>query len=324
MKVLFLGTPEFACPSLEMLAARGHEVVGVITRPDRPAGRGRRVQPSAVKRAAQALGLPVLQPPRVNAPEFLETLRGLEPTVLVVAAFGAILKRPLLTLAPLGSVNVHASLLPAYRGVAPVQWSLIHGQRTTGVTIMLMDEGVDTGPILSQRVVEILPLETAGEVLKRLAVVGAEALVETLDGLEKGTVRPVPQPESGASYAPRLTREHGYLDLGRDAQEVTNQFRGVTPAPGARVFHRDQAVLVSVLRPVPDRSGTPYTVLEVGRRHLRVAAAVGAVDLLRVRPPGKKDMEGAAFARGRGLVPGESLQAPPVIPDLAPRPAVVR
>jgi len=251
-------------------------------------------------------------------------LRVLAPEILVVTAFGAILKSPLLTLAPRGAVNVHASLLPAYRGVAPVQWSLIHGRRTTGVTTMLMDEGVDTGPVLGHRALDVNPGETAGELLARLAREGGDLLVETLRGLQAGTVRPVPQSTAGVSYAPRLEKEHGFLDLTRPAVGVANQFRGVTPAPGARVFLGEEAILVGALREVPGVSGVPYTVMEIAGRHLRVATGEGAVDLLTVRPPGKKDMEGSAFARGRRLDPGGRLTPPPTVPDLSLRGTAAR
>jgi methionyl-tRNA formyltransferase len=324
MKVLFMGTPEFACPSLTALVEAGHDVVGVVTRPDRPVGRGRKLTAPPVKRTALEHGLPVLQIPRVNAKESLETLRALSPDVVVVVAFGAILKTPLLNLAPRGAVNVHASVLPAYRGVAPVQWSLIHGQRHAGVTTMMMDEGVDTGPSLDRTLVDIHPGETAGELLARLAPLGGELLVQSLAGLEDGSLKPVPQPETGSSYAPRLEKVHGYLDLTRTATEVANQYRGVTPAPGARVFFGEEPLLVGSLRPVPDVGGEPYTVLEIESRHLRVAAGEGAVDLIKVRPAGKRDMEGSAFARGRRLVTGDMLSPPPSLPDLEPKIAVAR
>lgn len=325
MNVLFMGTPDFACPPLEALVRAGHQVVGVVTRADKPKGRGRTLTPPPVKELAARLGLPVLQPDKVNAPETVAALAALEPDVVVVVAFGAILRTPLLTLAPRGAVNVHASLLPAYRGVAPVQWSLIHGRRHTGVTTMLMDPGVDTGPTLDRRTVEVNPGETAGELLARLSRLGADLLVDTLAGLETGALRPIPQPESGATYAPRLDREHGYLDLSRSAAEVANQFRGVTPAPGARVFLEKEAMVVGALRPVPEiPAADPYTVLAVESRHLRVAAGSGAVDLIRVRPPGKPDMDGAAFARGRRLAAGSRLSPPPVVPDLSVRPVVPR
>ena len=319
MNIIFLGTPEFACPSLEALVRGGHRVITVVTRVDKPAGRGLEVSPPPVKRLAEELQLPILQPAKVNSPDFVAILRALAPDALVVTAFGAILKAPLLGLAPYGSINVHASLLPSYRGVAPVQWALIHGRRTVGVTTMLMDEGVDTGPMLAHSALEVNPIEVAGELLARLARAGSELLLETLAGLEAGTLRPIPQPEVGVSYAPRLEKEHGYLDLSRPAVQVANQFRGVTPAPGARMFLGEEALLVSALREVPGVSGTPYTVLEVGQRHLRVAAAKDAVDLLMVRPAGKRDMDGAAFARGRQLTPGKTFTPPPVVPDLSPR-----
>jgi methionyl-tRNA formyltransferase len=295
-----------------------------VTRPDKPAGRGRTVAAPPVKELALARGVPVFQPPRVNAPDSVDALRALGASVVVVVAFGAILKRPLLTLAPLGAVNVHASLLPAYRGAAPVPWSLIHGERTSGVTTMLMDEGMDTGHVLAKRVVEVHPGETAGQLLDRLSGMGGALLVETLEGLEAGTLSPRPQPAAGVSYAPMLKKEHGYLDLSRPARKVVDQFRGVTPAPGARVFLGPDPVLVQALRDVPGEAGAPYTVTEVAGRHLRVAAGNGAVDLIMVRPPGKGTMEGSAFARGRGLVAGSRLAPPPVVPDLGVRVAVAR
>jgi methionyl-tRNA formyltransferase len=318
MNVIFFGTPEFACPSLEALVQAGHRVIAVVTRMDKPSGRGLEVAPPPVKLLAEKLELPILQPAKVNSPDFVAVLHALGPDALVVTAFGAILKAPLLGLAPYGSINVHASLLPAYRGVAPAQWALIHGRRTVGVTTMLMDEGVDTGPMLSHSALEVNPGETAGELLHRLAQAGGELLVETLTGLEKGTIHAVPQPENGVSYAPRLDKEHGYLDLSRPATQVVNQFRGVTPAPGARVFVGEDAILVTAMREVPGVSGAPYSVLEIGQRHLRVGAGKDAVDLLVVRPPGKPDMEAGAFARGR-LKPGSALTPPPALPDLALR-----
>lgn len=319
MNVLFLGTPEFACASLRALIESGFPIVGVVTRADKPAGRGQKVVAPPVKELAEAHGLPVFQPAKVNHPDTVAQLAALRPDVLVVAAFGAILKTPLLTLAPKGAINVHASLLPAYRGVAPVPWSLIHGERVAGVTIMRMDEGIDTGPILDMDPIEVLPFETAGELLARVGAAGGELLVSTLRRLAEGKVAARVQSEEGASYAPRLERVHGNLDLDRSAREVFQQFRGVTPAPGARVFLGEEALLVSAMRPIEEASGTPYTILEVRSRHLRVAAAKGAVDLITVRPPGKRDMDGAAFARGRRLGPGDALSRPPELPDLSLR-----
>jgi methionyl-tRNA formyltransferase len=315
MKALFMGTPEFACPSLEALARR-HEVVSVVTRGDKPSGRGRVLTPPPVKQLALKLGIPVLQPVKINAPETLSVLSVLDPEVVVVAAFGAILRAPLLGLAPHGALNVHASLLPAYRGVAPAPWALIHGLSRTGVTLMQMDEGVDTGPMLGQRAVTVDPGETAGDLLSRLAREGAALLLDVLDDVEAGGVRPQPQPEEGATYAPRLEKEHGYLDLTRSATAVVNQFRGTTPAPGARVFLGDEPILVGAMRAASGSGEEPYMILETGPDHVRVAAGEGAVDLLVLRPPGKPDMSAGAFARGRRLAQGSRFAPPPVIPDL--------
>ena len=220
MNILFMGTPHFASASLEALVDAGHNLVGVVTRPDKPTGRGRKLTAPPVKDTAQRHGLPVIQPTKVNSGESVAVLAALNPSVVVVVAFGAILRRPLLTLAPMGAVNVHASVLPAYRGVAPVQWGLIHGDTTAGVTTMLMDEGVDTGPTLDRRLTDVNPGETSGELLTRLADLGATLLVDTIRGLEEGNLKPIPQSDIGASYAPRLEREHGYLDLTRSASEV--------------------------------------------------------------------------------------------------------
>jgi len=324
MRVLFMGTPGFACATLEALVAAGHEVVGVVTRPDKAAGRGRKLAEPPVKVVARERGLNLLQPARVNAPESLAVLRDLKPDVLVVAAFGAILRKPLLDLAPRGAVNVHASLLPAYRGVAPVPWCLIHGHRTTGVTTLAMDAGVDTGPTLLRRPVDISPLETAGALLERLGRLGGALLVETLAGLEAGTLRPVAQPDEGATYAPKLEKSHGYLDLTRPAAALHDQFRGTTPAPGTRVFLGDDPVLVRLLRPVPEVEAEPYRVVDVASRHLRIGTGSGSLDLIEVRPAGRKDMDGAAFARGRRLVPGDRLSPPPRLADLEPMIVVPR
>ena len=194
-----MGTPNFACPSLQALKDAGHDVVSVVTRPDKPVGRGKKLTAPPVKVLAQELRIPVFQPLRINTPETVQAIQQLNPDVLVVVAFGAILKRSLLELAPRGAVNVHASLLPAYRGVAPAPWSLIHGERITGVSTMFMDDGVDTGPILRQLPMEVSPHETAGELLERMSQNGANLLVETLQELEAGSITPREQSDSGAS-----------------------------------------------------------------------------------------------------------------------------
>jgi methionyl-tRNA formyltransferase len=324
MNVLFMGTPEFACPSLTALAGSDHTVVGVVTRADKPSGRGQKIVPSPVKRLALDLGIPVLQSEKVNTPVALAAMRALDPSVLVVAAFGAILRTPLLNLAPFGALNVHASVLPAYRGVAPVPWALIHGKAASGVSLMRMDEGVDTGPVLGTRTVEAFPDETAGGLLARLALEGAELLIETLPAIEAGNATALPQDDAAATYAPRLEKEHGYLDLTRGARNAVNQFRGVTPAPGARVFLNDDPVLILDARRAPAGGGEPYAILEVGPDHLRVGAGDGAVDLRAVRPAGKPDMNAGAFARGRKLRPGDRFTPPPVVPDLSLKPAPPR
>lgn len=317
MNVVFMGTPPFACASLRALVRGGHRVSAVVTRPDKPTGRGRRMTAPPVRVLADELELDVLQPTKVNSAESIGLLRELEPDVVVVAAYGAILRDALLNLAPLGAVNVHASVLPEYRGVAPAPWCLVHGALTTGVSTMLMDAGVDTGPVLLTRELDILPLETAGELLHRLGELGGDLLLETLDGLESGTVTPVPQPLEGATYAPRLDKEHGNLDLERPAHRVFDQYRGVTPAPGARMYLGDEPLLIESMRPGGGSMGIAHEVQEVGPDFIRVAAADGAVDLLRVRPAGKGSMDAASFARGRRIEPGFRFSSPPSVPDLS-------
>ncbi|GBC82639.1 Methionyl-tRNA formyltransferase [bacterium HR10] len=234
MRVIFMGTPEAAVPTLLGLLDAGHDVLAVFTQPDRPVGRHQVLTPPPVKGVAQAKGIPVYQPEKLRTNESVRALiQELVPEVIVVVAYGKILPAWLLRLPPLGCVNVHFSLLPKYRGAAPVQWAIAMGETITGVTTMLMDEGVDTGPILLQRACEIGPDETAPELTERLARLGAELLLETLAGLQAGRIEPRPQDETQASHAPLLRREHGWVDWRLSAVEIRNRIRGFQPWPGA-------------------------------------------------------------------------------------------
>lgn len=253
MRIVFMGTPAFAVPSLEALARLGRqaggfdqqskggaEVVNVITAPDRPKGRGQVLSSPAVKEAALGLGLPVRQFERVKAPEAIDQIRALEPDLIVVVAFGQILPKTLLEIPPKGCINVHASLLPAYRGAAPIQWAIIRGEERTGVTTMLMDEGMDTGPMLMQRTVEIKPEERAGELAERLSRIGAELLVDTIDAWTRGVVTATPQDQTKATTAPLMKKQDGQIVWDRPAHDIVNLVRGTDPWPGAWTSYGDQ------------------------------------------------------------------------------------
>jgi len=311
VRILFWGTPAFAVPSLRALLGEGHEVVGVVTQPDRPAGRGRVLRPPPVKRVAEEEGIPVLQPERPRGPEFLERIAALEPELSVVVAYGQILRPEVLELPPRGSINVHASLLPELRGAAPIQWAILRGHERTGITIMRMVPEMDAGPILFQVAEPIGPEETASDLAARLSELGAATLVEALALLEAGQLEEVEQEHARATYAPRITRAGARVDWSRDAVSVANWIRGLDEEPGAWTVHRGQEL--KLFRPRPVREHThaaePGTILEA-RPHdptagLLVACGAGAVWVREVQPPGKRRMTAAEWLRGRGAAPGE-------------------
>ena len=304
MRVLFWGSPDFALPSLRALEGEGHDVVGVVTQPDRPAGRGRTLRPSAVKEVAVAEGYPVLTPEKPEGPDFLDRIRKLAPDISVVAAYGQILRPEVLEVPPLGSINVHASLLPELRGAAPVNWAIARGFSASGVTIMRMVEALDAGPILFQAEEPIGPKETATELAARLAELGAESLVETLALFEGGMVEETDQDDALATYAPKVDREAARIDWKAGADSVGNLIRGMDAVPGAWSELDEQAV--KLFRPTPDptheHGGAPGTVLTADSREgLLVAAGVGAVRIDEVQPAGKRRMEAQEWIVGRGV-----------------------
>ena len=306
MRVLFFGTPEFAVPSLAALVGEGFEVVAAVTRPDRPVGRHRsRLEAPPVKHAALAEEIPVLQPERPTDAAFLAAVRDLAPDVSVVVAYGHILKPALLDLPRLGSVNVHASLLPALRGAAPIERAILEGRTETGVTIMRMDAGMDTGPILHQVTTPIAPDETGGELRVRLAEMGALALVEALTLLEAGGASPKPQDDTAATYAPKLTREEERLDWRQPADVLARKVRAFDPAPGAWAECRGTPLKLFGAR-VADGAGMPGAVLQAGDA-MRVACADGAIEVADVQPAGKARMTVRAFVNGRGIAAGDVL-----------------
>jgi len=304
-----MGTPEFAVPSLAGLLEAGHDVTGVVTQPDRPQGRGQRLQMPAVKRFAVERGLTVLQPEKIRNAQFLEALRPLAPELIVVAAYGKILPPAVLELPPRGCVNVHASLLPKYRGAAPIQRCLLEGDPVTGVTIMQMNEGMDTGDILLQREVTVDPEDTAGSLQSRLATVGASALLEALDRLARGELRAVPQRNEHATLAPMIRKEEGEIDWSRSAVEIERSVRAFQPWPGA--FTRANGALLKVLRaamaPNGESKSSPGTVVAAEAGALRVATGKGDLDLLEVQPEGKRRMTARDVVSGRLLRAGDRL-----------------
>jgi methionyl-tRNA formyltransferase len=304
-RVIFMGTPDFAVPSLRALAGC-YAVAGVVTQPDRPAGRGRAPRQSAVKSAALDLGLPVFQPETLRSPEALEQLRAWEPMAIVVAAFGQILRKDMLELPPHGCLNVHASLLPRWRGAAPIQHAIWAGDAETGVTVMLMDEGLDTGPILSQRGTPIDPATTATTLHDTLAELGASLLLETLPGYLAGELAPYPQPAEGVTLAPSLKKEAGRIDWAQSAVEIDRQVRAFDPWPGTYTFWGDERLKVLSGLPFEGSGALPGTVVS----HADGPAVVtgeGLYVLWRIQPPGGKPMPASAFVNGRPDFVGAQL-----------------
>lgn len=313
MKILFWGTPDFAIPSLRALMEEGHEVVGVVTRPDRPAGRGRRLRASPVRDVAVEEGLTALTPDRPQGPEFVAKIAALEPELSVVAAYGHILSPEVLEVPEGGSVNLHASLLPELRGAAPVNWAIIRGHDRTGVTIMEMTEGMDEGPILLQREVPIDDEDTATGLYIRLAEVGAEALVEALALMEAGLLEAREQDHDRATYAPKVDRETARIDWDRPARAVANHIRGMDMVPGAWTLLDGRPVKLfgpRVYEGASSVEGEPGVVLEASPDEgLVVATGEGeAVSVKEVQPSGKRRMEVAAWLRGGGPVAGDRFR----------------
>lgn len=290
----------------------GHEVIAVYTQPDRPAGRKGALTAPPVKQTALALGLPVRQPERIRRPETVEELRGLAPEVVVVVGYGQIIPQSIIEIPPLGIINVHASLLPKYRGAAPIQWAIARGETVTGVTTMRIDAGLDTGDILLQRETPIGPEETAEELAARLAPMGAELLIETLEGLRAGTIAPRRQDHSQATLAPLLKKEDGRIDWSLPAREIFNRARGFVPWPGVYTEFRGGLLHIWRCRPAEDRiEGPPGAVKPVGRRLLARCGDGASLELLEVQPEGKKRMSAGAFLNGHPLSENEQFGVSP-------------
>jgi methionyl-tRNA formyltransferase len=314
MRVLFWGTPTFAVPTLRALLGEGHQVVGVVTQPDRPKGRGRTLTPSPVREVAEAEGIPVLTPDRPRGEAFLDELRALDPEVSVVVAYGHILRPEVLELPPLGSWNVHASLLPELRGAAPIHWAIARGHDESGVTVMQMEEGLDSGPMLVREPEPIAPTDTSSSLAERLSELGAAAMIEALSLLELGEASPEQQDHDRATFAPKVSREVARIDWTRPAREVVNHVRAMDEVPGAWTTRGDSPLKLFSPSPDldPDAGVRPGEVVDVDpdRRHaLAVQAGGGVVRFAEAQPPGKRRMAAADWLRGRSLEAGDVLGA---------------
>jgi methionyl-tRNA formyltransferase len=314
-----MGSPEFAVPTLRALAG-AHDVALVVSQPDKPAGRGGQLTAPAVKVAALELGIPVVQPKSARTGELRDAMVATGAELAVVVAYGKILPLPVLTALPRGCINVHASILPKYRGAAPVQWSVIHGDNETAVDIMQLDEGMDTGPVLHERRVTIDPEETSGELLARLAPLGAAACMDALAQIADGTARPVPQDHAAATHAPMLTKADGAIDFSQAAHLVAARIRGVDPWPGAQALHRGQ--IVKLFRAVAHARapGTeePGTVIAIDAQGLHVVCGSDVAIIRDIQAPGRKRLAAAQFAAGRGIAVGDRLLKPAPEPEKAP------
>lgn len=311
MKVLFFGTSEFALPSLKNLLGSSHEVLAVVTQPDRPKGRGQKLFPSAIKSLALAKNLPIFQPEKIRDPVSLEVLQSCRPELIVVVAYGQILSSSVLSIPPRGCVNVHASLLPQYRGAAPITWAILNGETRTGVSTMFLDAGMDTGPILLTAETPLEQEDTAGTLHDRLSRMGADLLRKTLDGLEKGQITPRSQDHSQATYAPKIDKEAGRINWDHPARELFNFLRAFDPWPGAFTFWKGR--MLKLFRPCfpeemeKDVREAPGTITRVGAEELYIATSRGDLSIRELQLANRPRMGVAEFLRGHPLQAGVRL-----------------
>lgn len=306
MKIIFMGTPDFAAASLEALIASRHEIQAVVTQPDKPKGRKGELTPSPVKVIAKREGIKVYQPLKVRDEEFVDTLRAYNPDVMVVVAFGQIIPLSILKMPKYGCVNIHGSLLPKYRGAAPIQWAVLDGEKETGITTILMDEGIDTGDILLKKTIKIDADETSGSLFDKLKALGAETILETLDELEKGSITPTKQGESPTAYAKMLTKAMGLIDFTRSAKELDCFVRGMDPWPSAYTLLAGKTLKLWKVRAV-EKSGKAGSVIEIGKESFTIACGEGAIEVLEVQLEGKKRMSAGDFLKGSTLNKGQEL-----------------
>ena len=318
MKLVFMGTPEFSVPALLALISGGHEVAAVVTQPDKRKGRGKEMQSTPVKEAALARGIPVFQPERIrNNEEFLETLKTIRPDAIVVIAFGQLLPKEVLTLPPYGCINIHASLLPKYRGAAPIQWVVIDGEKETGITTMYMEEGLDTGDMLLKTVIPIEADETGGSLHDKLAKAGGPLILETLKGLEEGTLERIPQ-TGETCYAKMLTKDLGNVDWSMKAEDIERLIRGLSPWPGTYSRLKGKTVKFWRAQVCGEAPGTeeanagerplPGTIAAVTKDAILVQTGDGLLAVKELQPAGKKRMDAGAFLRGYPLQAGDKME----------------
>lgn len=309
MRVIFMGTPDFAVPSLEALLTK-HEVVLVVTQPDKPKGRGKKMVPTPVKACALEHGIPVLQPEKVKEPEFVEQLRSYEPDLIAVTAFGQILSEPILEMPKYGCINVHGSLLPKYRGAAPMQWSIIDGEKVTGITTMYMAKGLDSGDMLLKAEVEITDEDTFATIHDKMAVTGANLLLDTLDQLEAGTLERIPQDHDAATYAPMITKETGHIDWSKNRQDIINLIRGLNPVPAAYTIYGEEVLKIfgASLSDVQANSAANGEIVAVVKKGFVVKCGDGCLLITEVQARGGKRMMTDAYLRGHAMKEGILLQ----------------
>lgn len=307
MKIIYMGTPDFAVGPLKALIEAGHEVCAVVTQPDRQKGRGKEMAPSPVKECATEYGLPVLTPVKIKEAEAIEELKKYPADIFVVAAFGQILSEEILNMPKYGCVNIHASLLPKYRGAAPIQWSIIDGEKETGVTIMQMDKGLDTGDILFQKKVPITEEETGASLFDKLAEAGAELIVEALAKIEKGEVTPVKQNDNNSCYAKMLSKSTGKIDWNKSAVEIERLVRGLNSWPSAYTEYKGKQLKIWKAEVLPHIEGKPGTIAKVTKDAVIVCTKDGALSLLEIQLEGKKRMSTKEFLLGRTFAEGEVL-----------------
>ena len=306
MKIIFMGTPDFAAASLEALIASRHEIQAVVTQPDKPKGRKGELTPSPVKVVAEGKGIKVYQPLKVRDEEFVKTLRAYNPDVMVVVAFGQIIPLSILKMPKYGCVNIHGSLLPKYRGAAPIQWAVLDGEKETGITTILMDEGIDTGDILLKKTIQIDTDETSGSLFDKLMALGAKAILETLDELEKGSLTPTKQGESPTAYAKMLTKAMGLIDFTKSAKELDCFVRGMDPWPSAYTLLAGKTLKLWKVR-VVEGSGKAGSVIGIDKESFTIACGEGAIEVLEVQLEGKKRMSAGDFLKGSSLNIGQEL-----------------
>lgn len=305
-RIIFMGTPDFACPTLQKLIDLNENLLAVVTQPDRPKGRGQKLMPPPVKELAVKHGIPVHQPLKVRNPDFVELVRELKPDAIVVVAFGQILPKALLDIPPHGCINVHASLLPRYRGAAPLNWCIINGETETGATTMLMDPGLDTGPMLLQQKTPIDENEDILSLHDRMAALGAELLAETLDRLKAGDITPLPQSDDNTCYASMLKKEDGLIDWQKDARAIHDQVRGMSVWPGAYTYLGEQMLKIFSTS-TGSGSGAPGTVLKASKGQLEVACRSGSLLIRELQLSGKKRLDTGSFLAGFPIAEGTLL-----------------